>query len=159
MKKKTVVSFLTRLPLAWQAVVLRKLHIICSCTVLLLILFGSKFGLGLVFQVLIITISVLIFYNLHIIQETRRLCDLFSSSFDFSMFGLSGRNVIIEFLITFVLLFRRLQRRLNSTPIGGCVQIMPLLFLVVSSGGQTHCFVWVLASVCLSVLDVRLVVF
>lgn len=78
------------------------------------------------------------------------------------MFGLSGRNVIIEFLMTFLLLFRRLLRRLNSTPIGDCVLIMPLLFLVVSSGGQTHCFAWVLASscfVCFVVLDVRLVVF
>ena len=77
------------------------------------------------------------------------------------MFGLFGKNVTIEYFIISTLLLRSLWKRLSFILIGGCVLIMPLLFMVVSSGGRTRCFVWVSANACFLLLQLadRLVVF
>jgi len=56
------------------------------------------------------------------------------------------KNVIIEFLIIFILPLRSFQKKLNFMLTGGWGLIMPLLRRGVSSGRRAPCVVWVSAN-------------
>jgi len=69
-------SYKPQTPIARPVVVNLKAHNICFCIAILLLQFGSRFDFGLMFQVLIITIFVLILYSLSAARMRRSFLQL-----------------------------------------------------------------------------------
>jgi len=103
----------------WQAAIKLKARNICLSIVVFLALYGSMSGFGLVFQVLITTSQAPTFLNLQIIWVGGGVVDHFFNFCGFFVCGSYGKNVIIEFLIMFILPLWSFQKNLSSTLIGG----------------------------------------
>jgi len=92
-------------------------HLFINCS--FLALYGSMSGFGLVFQGLITTSQAPTSLNLQITWVGGGVVDHFSSFCGFFVCGSYGKNVIIEFLIMFILPLWSFRKKLSSTLIGG----------------------------------------